>query len=245
MTEKIEGIVINERIYGETSKIVNIITKEKGVISVIAKGSRNLKSDLRNVTAKFSYGLFNLYYKENKLSILKSVDIIDNFKNIKKDLTKISYGTFLLELSEQVMKQSYHNDIYLLLINGLKKINEGYDPLIITNILELKYLDYLGVMPIIDACAICGSNKSIATISSDKGGYICRNCLTNEMIVSDKTIRLIRMFYYIDISKIQKASINENIKKEINFFLDTYYDKYTGLYLKTKSFLKNLNKITN
>ena len=83
-----------------------------------------------------------------------------------------------------------------------KKINEGYDPMVITNILELKYLSYLGVMPVIDKCSICGTNKSIATLSSDKGGYVCNNCLTNEKIVNEKTIKLIRMLYYVDISKI-------------------------------------------
>ena len=245
MTEEIEGIVISERPYGETSKIINIITKDKGIIGIVAKGSRNLKSELRSSTTKLSYGIFNLYYKEAKLSTLKSVDIIDNFKNIKKDLTKISYATFLLDLSEQVMKQSYNFNIYDILINGLKKIDEGYDPLIITNIIELKYLDYLGVMPIINECTICGSNLSIATLSSDRGGYVCRNCLTTERMVDEKTIKLIRMFYYVDISKIEKTNISENIKREINDFLDDYYDKYTGLYLKTKSFLKNLNKVVN
>ena len=51
------------------------------------------------------------------------------------------------------------------------------------------------------------------------------------------------MFYYVDINKISKLEISNKIKMEINDFLDEYYDKYTGLYLKTKSFLKNLNKL--
>ena len=59
-------------------------------------------------------------------------------------------------------------------------------------------------MPIIDSCSVCGSTKSIATLSSYKGGYLCNNCLKDEKIVSEKTIKLIRMFYYVDISKIDK-----------------------------------------
>ena len=52
------------------------------------------------------------------------------------------------------------------------------------------------------------------------------------------------MFYYVDISKISKTEISLNIKKEINEFIDDYYSRYTGLYLKSKEFLKNLNKIS-
>jgi len=241
MIKKVEGIVYTSKDYSETSKIVNILTKD-GIISLIAKGSRNLKSQLRCVNEKLTYGTFNIYYKEDKLSTLSSVDIIDNFKNIKKDITKISYASYLLELATQVMKHSNNSGVYDLLINGLIKINEGYDPLVIMNIIELKYLSYLGVMPVLDSCCKCGS-KTIKTLSGSAGGYICERCYINEEIVSEKTIKLIRMFCYVDISKILNIDINNKIKNEINNFIDDYYDRYTGLYLKSKIFLKNLNKV--
>lgn len=243
MLLKVEGIVISEMAYLESSKIINVLTKEYGIIGVISKGCKQMKSSLRNVSSKLTYGVFDIYYKKDKLSNLVSVDIIDSFLEIKKDLTKISYASFLLELSNQVYKQYKINDIYDLLISALIKINENYNPLVITNIIELKYLEFLGVMPVIDACSICGNTSSIVTISSTKGGYLCKNCYKNELIVSDKTIKLIRMYYYVDISKITKLEVSEKVTREINRFLDEYYDQYTGLYLKSKEFLKNLSKI--
>ncbi len=243
MIKDIEGIILDERAYGETSKIINILTKEYGIIGVIAKGSRTLKSELRSVTGKLTYGIFHMYYKENKLSTLISVDVLNTFKNIKKDIMKITYSSFILDLAHQVAKQNYQTDIYNLLIASLVKIEENFDPLVITNILELKYLCWLGVIPMLDACSICGNKENIITISIDKGGYICRECHTNEKIVDTKTIKLIRMFYYVDISKITKLEISNKVKEEINEFLDNYYDKYTGLYLKTKTLLKDLNRI--
>jgi DNA repair protein RecO (recombination protein O) len=243
MLKKFEGIIISERDYSETSKIVNLLTEE-GTIGFMAKGAKSLKSELRSVTMKLCYGEYSCFYKDGKLSILTSGDIINPFKNIKKDIHKISYATFLLELAEQVMRQNKNKEVYNLLVNGLLKIEEGYDPSVITNIIELKYLDYLGVMPVIDSCAICGSSNAIKTLSSDIGGYICSKCYKGEPLVDEKTIKLIRMFYYVDISKISKLDVSLSVKKELNEFLDKYYEKYTGLYLKSKSFLKNLNKLT-
>lgn len=243
--EEVTGIIANETNYGETSKILNVITKEKGLISVIAKGCKNLKSPLRSVCSKLTYGKFIIYYKENKLSTLKEVSILDNFKNLKKDIAAISYAAYILELSDGVIKQNNNSHIFDLLIQSLKKINEGFDPLVIMNILELKYLEFLGVMPIIDSCAICGRKTNIVTLSSYRGGYVCQKCYTNENKVSDKTIKLIRMFYYVDISKISKLDISPKTKNEINQFLDDYYSRYTGLYLKSKNFIKNLQKLTN
>lgn len=243
--EEVEGIVVSETNYGETSKIINVITKDRGLIGIMAKGCKSMKSPLRSVTSKLTYGKFIIYYKEGKLSTLKEVSVINSFKNLKRDISGISYAAYILELSEGVIKQSKNTKIFNLLIEALIKIDEGFDPLVIMNILELKYLDFLGVMPVIDGCVICGRQRGIVTLSSYRGGYVCDECHTNEKIVTDKTIKLIRMFLYVDISKISKLDVSLKSKTEINMFLDDYYSRYTGLYLKSKKFIQNLQKLTN
>jgi len=238
----VEGIIINVRNYGDTSKIIDILTQEYGIIGVIAKGCKSLKSNLRSVTEKLTYATFTIYLKKDKLSILSEASVINNFSNIKKDIEKISYASFLLDLTNQVYKQCEDNSLYNLLISSLNKINDNFNPLIITNIIELKYLEYLGVMPNLNGCSICG-NKSVITLSSDKGGYLCSKCHTNEPIVSEKAIKLVRMYTLVDINKIEKLDIKKDIVYEVNNFIDEYYDRYTGLYLKSKSFLKNILNI--
>ena len=74
-------------------------------------------------------------------------------------------------------------------------------------------------------------------------GYICANCVSDQGYVSDKAIKLIRMFYYVDIEKITKLEVSNSVLKEINLFLDDYYDRYTGIYLKSKKFLKQIERI--
>jgi len=243
MIRKIEGIVVSEVDYKESSKIINIFSPEVGVIGVLARGTKKIKSNLSGVTSKLTYGYFHIQYKENGLSTLMEVDVINGFKNIRRSIDKISYASYLLELSSMVYKHGSDINIYNLLIASLKKIDEGYDYEVITNILELKLLDYLGIKPVIDSCVNCGSKVDIVTISSYKGGYLCKNCARDEVIVNIKTIKLLRMFYYVDIDKISKLDISDNIKKELNRFIDDYYDRYSGLYLKSKMFLKNLQNI--
>ena len=240
--EKVTGIVLSDTNYSESSKILNVLTKEHGKIGIISKGCRNLKSSLRSVSSKLTYGYFNIYYKKEGLSVLISVDIINDFSNIKQDLFKIGYATFLSDLTNQVLKETSSNEIFDLFINGLIKINDDFDSMIIANIIELKYLNYLGVMPILDCCSVCGSNKKIVTVSSFSGGYLCVNCYKNEYIVDEKTVKLLRMFNYVDISKIKELNILPKNKNEINRFLENYYDRYTGIYLKSKDFLTQLRE---
>lgn len=241
MIEVLEGIVISELDYKESSKIVNVFCKKYGVIGVICKGCKRLKSNYK--IAKLTYARMHIKYKDNGLSSLVDLDIINSFKNIKKDLIKSSYSNFLLELVSQVYKHDQDNNIYDLLIASLIKIEEGLNPKIITNILELKLLDNLGIRPILDYCVSCNTKSNIITISSYKGGLLCNKCLNNEKIYDNKTIKLIRMFYYVDISKLTKLDISLNIVNEINSFIDDYYDRYSGLYLKSKQFLKNIESL--
>ena len=238
MLKEIEGIVIKEIPYGERSKIIHVYTID-GVISIMCKGAKSIKSPFRATTLKFTYGKFYIYYKENKLSTLYSIDIIHSLSKIKNDITLLSYLNYITELTTQVLKQTTNN-LYTDYIETILKIDKGLDPLVLTNILEIKYLDYLGVGLNLDSCVSCGTKADIITIDGDRGGYICTKCYQNEIIVDKKTIQMLRMYYYVDIKSISKLKISDKVKNEINYFLNTYYDRYTGLYLKSKDFLKKL-----
>lgn len=238
--EEVEGIVLSEVNYNDSSKILNVLTKEYGLIGIMSKGSRNIKSKLRAVSRKLIYAKFYIYYKKDKISTLISVDLINSFNEILLDLTKISYASLIIDLVYQVVKQNDDKKVFDILRDGLIKINEGYAPNILTDIIKIKLLDYLGVSPIIDFCSNCGTTQDIITISAIDGGYVCRKCYTNQEIVSQKCIKLIRMFYYVDIKNITKLDISNEVVKEVEMFLDDYYDRYTGIYLKSREFLNKI-----
>ena len=241
--EKVEGIVIKETPFGDTSKIINVYTKEHGVIGIMCKGALGIKSKHRVGTMKLTLSLFNIYYREDKLSTLSSVDIINPFKNIKNDILLISYASYLTDLVEQTLKQTKQTSIYDDFINTLNKIDEGLNPKVMTNILEVKLLDFLGVGLNLTSCISCGNKKDIVTLSSERGGLICRNCYHGERLVPISLVKAINMYYLVDIKSIKKLSLKEDVIDEINRFLMCYYDDYTGLYLKSKDFLKTIAKL--
>lgn len=242
MIREFEGIVVSETPYSESSKIINILTKDQGVIGVMAKGAKRIKSPLRVATERFTLGIFSVYYHKDKLSTLVSADIINPLLNIKTDIVKIGYLTYIVELAHQTAKQNDDEHIYAILKSAILKIEEGKDPMVITNILELKMLDYLGVGIDLDKCIKCGSKTNILTISGDEGGYICTDCRTNELIYSDKTIKMFRLYYYVDINSITDLKISEEVTHNIDKILTDYYERFTGLYLKSKEFLKSVAK---
>ncbi len=242
MNKKIEGIIINTVDYKESSKVINILTPEEGMIGVLAKGCKSPKSKIASVSSPLTYGTFYLKYFKGAIPMLIEVDVKNSLKQIRTDIVKLNYALFLLELSSQVGKHDKSKKVYDLLIDGLMKINDGYDSQIITNIVELKMLQHLGIKPVVERCVSCQKKTNIVTISSYKGGYLCQDCVGKETIFQLKTLQLIRMFYYVDLSKITKIDVSEDIKKELSLFIDDYYERYSGLYLKSKHFLEEFAK---
>ena len=92
--------------YGDNSKIINVLTKDKGMIGIMCSNAKSIKNPLRTKTLKFTYGYFHINYNENKLSKLVDVDIIDNLTNIRNDITLISYMSYITDLTYQVVKQN-------------------------------------------------------------------------------------------------------------------------------------------
>ena len=60
------------------------------------------------------------------------------------------------------------------------------------------------------------------------------------MIYDDKTLKMLRMYYLVDINSISDLKISDIVISNINYFINTYYDRYTGLYLKSKKFLEEM-----
>ncbi len=242
MLKTITGMVVSETAFKENSKILNIYTEE-GIIGVLSKGCKNIKSPLRTISSKLVYGEFTIYYKEDHLSTLKEGVLKDDFYHIKTDLELISYFAYLTELVMQVVKQNDDSMIYSLYMSTIRKIEEGLNPKVMMNILEIKLLDYLGVGINLNSCSLCGSTKNIMTIDPTLGGYVCSHCYQGQMIFDEKTRKMLRMYYLVDIDTIKELKIKDYVIENVNLFVSTYYDTYTGLYLHSKDFLNRTIQI--
>lgn len=160
----VEGIVLNETNYGETSKILNVLTKDYGYISIMSKGCRVLKSKLRGISMKLALASFTINYKENGISLLLEGNTIDSLKYILTDFKKMNYAMYLTDITKSILKDYFNPDIYVILKNALIKINNSFNPLLITNIVEIKYLDFLGVKPNFSSCLGCGSDDASVSV---------------------------------------------------------------------------------
>ena len=232
MKETIEGIILNETNYSETSKILNILTKEHGYISVISKGSRTMKSKLRGISMKLIFGEFTITYKEKGLSNLIEGNVINSLKNILTDYNKMLYANKIINLIKNVLKENNDKNIFYILKDSLLKINDDFNPSLINIIVSIKMLTFLGVKPDFNICYNCGST-SIKTFDLTIPASICNNCYQDTYLFLPNTLKLLKLFQDIEINKIDKLNItSKKVIEELNYFIKDYYDSYTGIFIK-------------
>ena len=84
MYKKIEGIIISEYPIEESSKIINIFTSD-GIVGVVAKGAKKIKSPFFATTNKLCYGIFDIVY--NKLFVVAQQVFINKSCILNVNLT--------------------------------------------------------------------------------------------------------------------------------------------------------------
>lgn len=242
--QTLTGYIIRTQDYRETHKLVTILTKEVGKITAIARGANKPNSRMVAITQPFVYGHFLVYVSQG-LSTLNQGEIIDANRNVREDIYKTTYASFLAELTWKTLADKEpHPYIYRQFKHTIKWINENDEAMIPLIMYELKLYEVAGISPIVNECVLCGENENLMVFSIAEGGVLCHKCQSKDehVIKLSKTlIKLLQTFTEIGIERIGSISVKKENTERLRFLLDEYYNVYGGYPLKTKNVLKQLH----
>ncbi|MFY0757532.1 DNA repair protein RecO [Metabacillus dongyingensis] len=246
MLQKCEGIVIRTNDYGETNKIVTIYTRELGKVGVMARGAKKPNSRLTSSTQLFTYGYF-LFQKSSGLGGLQQGETISSMRGIREDIFLTAYASYAAELLDKSTEQNEPNPfLFELFSQTLQLLNEGVDPDVLLYIFEMKILNVLGLYPQLDSCVNCSSKDGTFHFSIRENGFICHRCFEVDpyrLPISQATAKLLRLFYYFDLERLGKVTVKPETKTELKLVIDSYYSEYSGIFLKSKKFLDQMESL--
>ncbi len=140
----IEGLVIKRINYEETSFILTILSID-GFKSVMVKGAKKKNSLKLGVSEPLTLISF-VPSKSVKMPTLIEGSVINNFDNIKKDLSKLSIATVVIEYAYQLRESDVEvKKIYNITLSTLIRIDESDNPELYLFRFETVLLGYLGV----------------------------------------------------------------------------------------------------
>lgn len=229
----VQGMILLSAPQGEYDKRLVILTKEKGKITVFAKGARRGKSVLGAKTTPFSFGTFviggsgSAYY-------LRQAEITDYFMEMRQDFERSCYGSYFLEFANYYSREENGEiELLKLLYQSIRALAKGTIPYrLVRHIFELKAFVINGEYPQVFECMHCKELVTEGYFSVEKAGVFCEKCKSEALngIYIDWDV-LYTMQYVIttEISKLYTFVLKEEtfakFQKIMTLYVRRYVDK--------------------
>jgi len=165
---------------GESDKIVVFFTRKFGKLRGVARGARLLKNPFGGGLEPFTY--VNLIFFEKRpqeLVQIDSCDIIRSYYTFQREIVTASLLAYLADLVDGFSQERDPNEnLFRLLLAGLKGVESQIKPLIIARYFEIWLLKLNGLFPSLRSCSRCGRrfarNASVSVLPG--GGFLCPTC---------------------------------------------------------------------
>ncbi|MBE6655403.1 MAG: DNA repair protein RecO [Ruminococcaceae bacterium] len=173
----VSGLVVRTTDYGERDRILSLYTHELGLITVMANGSRSLKSRSLVATELFCYSRFALTKRGDRYTV-KEVELIESFFDLRSDVAKIALAGYACEVISHVGTENLPDpDLLRLCLNTLYAIAKEKAPgAQIKGAFEMRAAAILGFMPELAVCADCGEEGEDVVLDVMNGAVRCGDC---------------------------------------------------------------------
>ena len=177
-----DAIILQVFKFGDTSKILRLLTRSGGVQSVIAKGAANPKSKYGGVLEPFTEGVASFYAKENRdLHTLGSFELTRSRQALGNDLIRFGGASLISELIMRSGIEEPDEHLYEVVREALDRIVTAEKGAAESVVLGETWalIAQLGFAPALDSCINCGraiGDNEDATFDYVAGGLRCNDC---------------------------------------------------------------------
>ncbi len=171
-----QGIVLRGYPFGESHRVVVMLSPNHGKLRTVARGVRKTKSRFGGRLEPLTHVEVVLYEGRN-LDTITEVSVINAFGDLRNDLDRVLAAGTMIEIVDAVVQEDEPSQrMFLLLQRSLTILDHGPPhPDLVTAFL-LKAADIIGVAPAFGLCAGCGSTDHLTRFSFAAGGSVCDTC---------------------------------------------------------------------
>lgn len=177
------AIVLRTWPFGESDRIVSMLTEDHGKITGIAKGAKRSRKRFANSLEPFSIVMLRFQDRPHSgLAFILACELQSSYKRLVASLEKIAYASYFVEITEGLIGEREENRlVFDHLKEGLIYLEEGETSLLFLTAFELKLLQLAGYQPVFDSCRRCGVDRlrsatSAWHFSPRDGGVLCASC---------------------------------------------------------------------
>lgn len=233
--------------YGEADRICTLLTREAGKIAALARGARRSRKRYGSALSLFVLVEATLRPPlQGELWQIEDLLGLEDFgSGINKDVIKMAEGSFMLEVTRELLAPGQPEPQILELLTEAFRLlsqSEVHPSLFCGYLLHL--LGHLGFSPSLKQCPRCGrkiKEDEDVGFSSVQGGVLCRHCLGAGIALSGAAHRHLLLLQQLNFSKGANQKMpDEQTAAQLQGLLEALLRHQLGRELKSSSFLAQM-----
>lgn len=171
------ALVLREARYKEADKILTVLTKDEGKLTLRARGAVRRGSRIAAATQLLTFSDMTLFGNKGRWT-LDEAATIEEFRGLRARLPALALGAYFAELLETVSNEGEPDAAVLQLgLNSLYALSRALCPDgQIKAAFELRLMALTGYEPELTVCARCGAPVERAWFSPAGGAAYCADC---------------------------------------------------------------------
>jgi len=177
-----DALVLHAFDYRESSRIVRLATRDLGIVSVIARGTRSPKSKMGSSLDLFTSGVAHVrVHPSRDLHTLAGFDGTRGRPELAASLARFRAASALAELCLRFGREDDGGIVFAAASRTLDDIGEADDPTVASVALAgaWRLVAEIGFAPALSECASCHALipfDAPVTFANRAGGALCANC---------------------------------------------------------------------
>lgn len=203
MNVNTQGLILRETNYRDSDKILTVLTRSEGKLTVKARGCRRRNSRLAAATQLLVYSEMSLFGYRDRWS-LNEADSLEQFWGVRADVTRLALCSYFAEAAETVAEEERSDPALLsLILNAMYALDQLNKPQgVVKAAFELKLMSLEGYEPLLDACAVCGAARpKQPRLYLNEGVLCCASCRVADGAwapLTDSALAVMRHIVYGD-----------------------------------------------
>ncbi len=239
-----KALVLRLTDYNDRDALLTVLTQEHGKLTVKARGLRRKNSPLVAPCQLLAYAEFTLFEYRGQYTV-NEAHSIELFQGLRRDLGKLSLGTYFAQAAEVLSQEDLPNpELLSLVLNCLYALSKLEKPEnLVKAVFELRAASIAGYTPNLFGCHSCG-NQSADRFDLSEGHMECISCRTGSagirMPVSPGTLEAMRYIVYCDPKKLFAFEIGEDSLSQLSGITEAYLTTQLERGFSTLDFYKSL-----
>ena len=223
----IQGIVLRVTEYNDRDALLTVLSRRHGKLTIKARGLRRRNSPLVAPCQLLAFGEFTLFEYRGTYTI-NEASSIELFQELRKDLMKLSLGTYFAQVAELTSQEDLPNpELQSLLLNclyGLSKLNLSEPQ--IKAVFELRTACLAGYTPDLFGCHVCGSQQP-DKFDISAGMLECTGCRSMDstglrLPVTSGILEAMRYICFCDPKKLFGFQLSDSAMQQLSELTEAY-----------------------